>query len=113
MVRKPKESAMSSILNISVTGLNDAKARVANVASNIVNAVSTNFHPKDVVTTSQSTGDQNLGVTSSLVNRPDGESVDLASEIVDLKIAEHNYGANAIVIKIAQRLEKALLDIKT
>lgn len=104
---------MSSILNISVSGLNDAKARVANAASNIVNAVSTNFQPKDVVTFSNSTGDHNLGVSSNLVNRPEGEGVDLASEIVDIKVAEHNYGANALVIKIAQKLQKALLDIKT
>jgi flagellar basal body rod protein FlgC len=104
---------MSGILNISVSGLNDAKARVANAASNIVNAVSTNFRPKDVVTTSQSTGDHNLGVTSSLKDRPEGEGVDLASELVTSKIAQNNYGANAVVIKIAKRLEKALLDIKT
>ena len=61
---------MSSIFGIAVSGLNDAVARVANATSNIVNALSTNFHPRDVVTFSNSVGNNNLGVSTFTVPRP-------------------------------------------
>lgn len=136
---------MSIALNIAVSGLNDASARVANSASNIVNASSTGklpdgngglytgYQPTDIVTLSNSVGDNNLGVSSKAVPRnpayqpasdplsPDANAqgligvpnVDLASEIVSLKVSQLNYSANAAVIKITDKTEKALLDIKT
>ena len=72
---------MPGILDIAVSGLNNAVLRVANAASNIVNASSTSklpstpsdpytgFQPQDVVTLSSSTGGNNLGVTSALTPR--------------------------------------------
>lgn len=68
---------MSSVLNIAITGLNDAATRVANAASNIVNASSisalpknssdpyTGFTPQDVVTLSDSVSGNSLGVTTT------------------------------------------------
>lgn len=104
---------MPATTSIIITGLNDAVARAANATSNIVNAESTNFQPKDIVTISRSFDGINLGVTSTAVQRPPGEGVDLAAEIVTLKVASHIYAANATALKIEQKTEKALLDIKT
>jgi flagellar basal-body rod protein FlgC len=67
---------MSNILNIAVSGLNDAITRIANAASNIVNASSTaplpspgqaytGYVPQDVVSISQAAGGANLGVTDT------------------------------------------------
>ncbi len=71
---------MTSVFQTSVSGLNDAITRVANAASNIVNASSisalpknsadyTGYVPKDVITISNSVGDHNLGVHSVSVPR--------------------------------------------
>lgn len=136
---------MSSILSIAISGLNDAKTRIANAASNIVNASSTSslpknqgdaftgFVPQDIVTLSNSVGGNNLGVSSSLQPRDPAYSpaydpnspqanaqglvatpnVDLNAELVSSSVAKVEYGANAAIIKVANELEKALLDIKT
>ena len=72
---------MSSILSITISGLNDAVTRLANAASNIVNVSSTGklptssgaaytgFQPQDVVTISNAGGGNGLGVTSALQPR--------------------------------------------
>jgi len=72
---------MSNILSIAISGLSDATLRVANAASNIVNASSTGklpaapsdsyngFQPQDVVTLSVAGGGNGLGVTSKLTPR--------------------------------------------
>jgi flagellar basal-body rod protein FlgC len=136
---------MSSVTNIAVSGLNDATRRVANAASNIVNASSTaplpknasdpytGFVPQDVVTVSESTAGNNLGVTTTTVPRTTpyvtayepnaaqanaeglvaAPNVDIAAELVSANVSSVNYGANAAVIKIAEKTQKALLDIKT
>ena len=129
---------MSSILNIALSGLNDAVTRVANATSNIVNASSTaklpastndsysGFQPQDVVTLSNPNG----GVTSTLVPRspaytaaPDPTSpnanaqgliatpnVDLNADLIASKEAEVSYSADAKLIKISQQMDKSLLD---
>jgi flagellar basal-body rod protein FlgC len=73
---------MSSILSIAVSGLNDAIARVANAANNIVNSSSigalptatsgyTGFNPQDVVSISVAgpQGQGGLGVTDTTAPR--------------------------------------------
>ena len=136
---------MSGTLQIAVSGLNDASARIANAAANIVNASSTSslprnsgesysgFVPQDVITLSQSDGTNNLGVQSQRVARDPAYSpvydpanaqandqglvaapnVDLANEAINLLQASVSYQANAAVISIALKTDKALLDIKT
>jgi flagellar basal-body rod protein FlgC len=131
--------SMTSVLNIAISGLNAAVSRVANAASNIVNASSTatfpknassytGFTPQDVISLSDQA---NLGVTTTAVPRtpayvpvsdplsPQANSdglvaspnVDLAGEIISSNVASVNYGANAAVIKIANKMEKSLLDV--
>jgi flagellar basal-body rod protein FlgC len=143
--KKPRKTAMSGTLQIAVSGLNDASARIANAAANIVNASSTSslprnsgesysgFVPQDVITLSQSDGTNNLGVQSQRVARDPAYSpvydpanaqandqglvaapnVDLANEAINLLQASVSYQANAAVISIALKTDKALLDIKT
>jgi len=136
---------MSGTLQIAVSGLNDAKARIANATANIVNASSTSslpknpaetytgFVPQDVITLTQSDGNNNLGVQSQNVARDPAytqsydpanaqandkglvaaPNVDLANEAINLLQASVSYQANAAVISIALKTDKALLDIKT
>ncbi|MGE3623946.1 MAG: flagellar basal body rod protein FlgC [Bdellovibrionales bacterium] len=133
---------MSGILNIAISGLNDATLRVANATRNIVNASSTgklptnpgdaatSYLPRDVVTLSVDSDNNNLGVTS--VTRPRDPSyvtaydpsspdanaqglvaapnVDLNAELIAAKEGQISYAVNAKVIKIASEMEKSLLD---
>jgi|ERR1700722_2294953 len=100
---------MSGILNIAVSGLNAAAARVANAASNIVNASSTNFTPQDIVSISNAAG----GVTTQTVPQTNGAGVDVASQLVNLVAAKADYGANAAVVKVDKEINQSLLDITT
>jgi flagellar basal-body rod protein FlgC len=129
---------MPSILNIAVSGLNDAVLRVANAASNIVNSSSTaklpasadapytGFQPQDVVTLS----DPNGGVTSTLAPRNPGyvtasdpssvnanaqglvaaPNIDLNSELIASKEAQVSYSADAKLIKVSEEMDQSLLD---
>jgi len=133
---------MSETLTIAVSGMKAAVARVMNAASNLVNASSTgrlpstsgekatSYQPTDVVTLSDSAGDNNLGVHTKVVARdpaytvaPDPRSpdantqglvaapnVDIASELIDMKMAELSYKANARVIRAQTNMDKDLLD---
>ena len=130
---------MSNVFSTAVSGLNDAFTRVANAASNIVNASSTSklpssssapysgFTPQDVITLSSGNGN---GVTSVLQPRnpayvaasdptsPNANAsglvaapnVDLNAELISSKEAQVSYGADAKVIKVASEMEKSLLD---
>ena len=105
---------MSSILSIAVSGLNAAAARVANAATNIVNASSTNFTPQDIISISNSVD----GVTTETQPQPStpgdtGNGVDIASELVNTIAATNDYAASAAVVKVAQKLDNSLLDITT
>ena len=133
---------MSEALKIAVSGLNDAVLRIVNVASNVVNSLSTSrlpekpggnatgYQPQDVVTLSDSAGDNLLGVSSTVQAREpaffvasDPESpnanaaglvaapnVDIPAELLNAKLAEVAYKANAAVIRAAEKNDKELLD---
>lgn len=101
---------MAEALTIAVSGLNAAAQRVVNSASNLVNASSTGYRPTEVKEFSNSVGDHALGVRTETVPR-DEQGVDIASEMVDLKMAEISYKANAAVVRIQTRTDKDLLDM--
>jgi flagellar basal-body rod protein FlgC len=76
MILVPGDFLMASALNIALTGLNDAAARIANATTNIVNASSisplpqiadnySGYVPQDTVTLSQDAGGNSLGVTTA------------------------------------------------
>jgi flagellar hook protein FlgE len=90
---------MSSILNTAVSGLNNAATRIANAASNIVNASSTPQIVKNAGNISGSAAPQ--------------DTIDIAANLIASSIAKTDYAANAAVIKIAEKNDKALIDIKT
>ncbi len=129
---------MPSVFNVAISGLNNDAFRVANATSNIVNASSSSnlpknasnysgFVPQDVVSIANPIGGVNdttapynpayvttynpnstLANSQGLIATP---NVDLNNELVNVKVASVNYAANAKVIKIAEKNEKALLDI--
>ena len=131
---------MSGILNIAMSGLNDATLRASNAASNIANAFSTSalpttggtytgFQPQDVVSLSTAGGGTG-GVTSTLKARSPAyeaapgtgsavanahglvatPNVDLTTEMVALQTAQVSYGANATLIRSSDQMQKRLLD---
>lgn len=94
------------------------------------NEKATSYQPTDVVALSNSVGDNNLGVRTTTRTRepaysaafdpesPDANSegfiavpnVDIASEIIAMKMAEISYKANAAVIRTEEKMDKELLD---
>lgn len=134
---------MSSVFSIAVSGMNAAATRLRNAATNLVNVSSTgklptnegekatSYQPTDVVSVSNSVGNNNFGVTTSIVPRdpayhvaldpqsPDANesglvaapNVDLVSEIVDMKIAEIAYQASAKAIAVEKENEETLIDV--
>jgi len=131
---------MTSVFNISISGLNNDAFRVANATSNIVNASSlshlpqnannySGFVPQDVVSIADPIGgvsDATTPYNPSYVTTYDPNSqlangqglvaspnVDLNKELVNANVASVNYSANAAVIKIEEKTQKALIDIVT
>lgn len=134
---------MSNVFSIAISGMTAAATRVSNAVSNIVNVSSTgklpqtpdgkatSYQPTDVISLSNSVGDNNLGVRAEVVPRepsyrpaysprsPDANergliaepNVDLAAEIVDTMMAELAYKANIKVIEAEKRNEESLLDV--
>ena len=98
-----------TVLNIATQGLNANKTAVRNSAHNIANATTDNA---DLARTSFSS--QNTGVRAStdIVQAKEGEYADLANELVNLKVQEKNFSANAAVIEAADDMTEALLDIE-
>lgn len=133
---------MSNVFSIAVSGLSAAISKMSNAATNIVNASSTgkllekdgekatSFVPRDVVTLSESVGDDLLGVRTESVSRDPSyypmyepsspyaneaglvaaPNVDLTKEIVDMMMAEVAYKANAKAIAVEKKNEETLLD---
>jgi flagellar basal-body rod protein FlgC len=138
---KPMNSAFNiavSGLNDAVTRIANAASNIVNASSTgrLPDNAGQNysgFQPQDIVTLSQNANGQGLGVTSTSTPRNPGyvvtsdptsalanaqglvgaPNVDLASELVTANVAKTNYTANAAVIRIQEKTEKALLDIKT
>lgn len=133
---------MSSVFSIAVSGMNAAINRFSTAVTNIVNVSSTgrlpenstqsatSYQPMDVLSLSNSTGDNNLGVRTQEVAREPAyhpmydpssvhaneqglvaePNVDLTKEIVETKMAELAYSASARLIAAEKRNEEALLD---
>lgn len=134
---------MSNVFSIAVSGMNAAVTRFSNAVSNIVNASSTgrlpssegeqatSHMPTDVISLSNSVGDNVLGVRTEVVprepayrpayspNSPHANeqgliaepNIDIAAELVDTMMAELAYKASAKVIAAEKRNEETLLDV--
>lgn len=136
---------MSNVFSIAVSGMNAAASRLYNAANNLVNVSSTgklptsedekatSYQPTDVISVSNSVGDNNFGVSTQTVARdpsyspmyspdsPDANAdglvaapnVDVTKEIVDMKLAELSYRASAKAVIAEKKNEEALLDVLT
>ena len=92
---------MSNILSIAVGGLNNAASRIFTNAKVIVNASST------------SENDANHTSNSTLAASTEGDNPankDVTGALVALSENSAVYGANGAVVKVAKKLDKALLD---
>lgn len=117
------EQEMFPPIRIALSGLTAASTRMEVAASNIANVntgreygfndaltnLSSNqaYSPKKTYSTPNSYG----GVDVQIIDSAKGSEVSLAQEIVNFKIAEHAYKANATVIKLAADVQDELLDI--
>lgn len=133
---------MSSIFSTAVSGMNVAVKRMMNAASNIVNASSTgkipsaenekptSYRPTDIVSVSNSTGDNHFGAHAEVIERTPAyttamephsphanaegliavPNVDISSEIVDTMMARIAYEASAKVIAAERENQKTLID---
>lgn len=102
---------MSDIMGIALSGLRNASLRAQNAASNIVNASSTTADGKkysgtDVISSASKDG----GVTSTVVARPAGSEIDMASEMVSIDVAAISYKFDAKLVKTASDMQKKIID---
>lgn len=97
---------MINAISIALTGLNAASTRLNVSANNIANSLTENYTPLDTQLKSQGIG----GVTTTIIERSPPFENDLATEIVDMKMAELAYKANLNTIKVSGELFDELLN---
>lgn len=94
-----------NVLTTAISGLKANATRVHQAANNIVNERSGDYTAGRVETVSRPTG----GVDAVILGTE--EPTDVATEIVNLIIAETAYKASAKLISTAEELSDTLLDI--
>ena len=113
---------MSNAMSIAASGMQAASARLEAAASNIVNSSSSGYQPVSVAQSPAPGG----GVTASVqppaallaydpsspyanmqASQPDG---DMATQIVNMKIASHDFRASLMAYKASSQMFKTLLD---
>ena len=109
---KHLDASASNIANLDTVGSVDGKPAaytpVTAVQSSISNGgVQTNIIPKTDAFTPSYQPDSPFANQDGIVNVP---NIDLAGEAVNLQLAKVAYKANAEVIKVAQDLDKQLLN---
>ncbi len=100
---------MYDVLQIAVQGLRTAEARAAVAASNIANM---RVEIQDLDPNAPASPDPLVPVSppqSQLLSDNDG-SRDLAANLVQLRLAQHAYEANAAVVRSAEETFQHLLD---
>lgn len=125
---------MTNAIGIALSGLNSATTRLNASASNIANALTSGsledggqapYTPLETVQSSQEGGGVSAKVTPrqpaySKAYDPDSPfansegyigvpNVDMASEIVNMKLAEHSYKANIGTLKVSKEMFESLL----
>jgi len=99
-------AGLMDVFSIASSGLQAASAKLNVTANNVVNADTPGYTARRADTVELSTG----GVAVESV-QDTGQSVDLAQEMVDLSVEKHQYDANAMVVKTADRMLGRLLDV--
>lgn len=98
---------MINAISIATTGLHSASTRLNASASNIANTLTENYIPHDTISKTKSSG----GVQTTVIQRAPPFENDLATEIIDIKLAEFAYKANLETISVAGELFDEVLDI--
>lgn len=101
---------MTDAMNIGAAGLRAAEARVNVRAQNIVNWLSEDYRPIEAEQTTDASGAPRVRVSRPPELQGEYPFVDLASELVDMKMAQRAYDASAKVIRTADEMSKTLLD---
>ncbi len=99
---------MINSITIALTGLNSAAMRVNASASNIANMSNPQYTPITTKSESIDTGGVMTGYTPK---SPPFTNVNLAEEIVNMKMAEISYKASLNVIKASDNMFDELLDV--
>ena len=100
---------MTSAINSGLAGLRAAEARAAVRAQNIVNWQSEKYRPLTPVQTTTEAGAPIVHVRPIELSG-DFAFVDIAAELVDMRMAKHAYRASANVLRTAEEMSKTLLD---
>lgn len=117
---------MVSPISASLSGLQAASKRLDVSSKNIANQQSLGYEPQQVQQTSNNgvvqTKVQTVSNPTQKLYQPDNPAsdeagfidapnVDLASELVNLKVASYDYKANLKAIAVQNNVEQSLLDI--
>lgn len=107
---------MSSAMSISLSGMQAASAMLNVTANNIANLNTPGFNPSRADLVELSGGGVGVSGTSFEDNpqtAPDTQTsnVDLPTEMVNLKLSQTLYDANAMVLKTADQMTGTLLNI--
>lgn len=125
---------MVSVINTALSGLDAAQKRIQVASNNIANQSSTKTTIDGVSTNTPYTPQRvdlvtlsNAGVAASVsdidksstrlaeTNNPEGfiesPNIDVAQELIDIKVASYDYKANIKAIQIQGEIEDSLLDI--
>jgi flagellar hook protein FlgE len=96
---------MNSLTSIALAGLQGAQWRVASAGHNIANAMTPDFRRQLVAQRSVAGG----GVATTIERSPVAGDA-LAEDLVALKLGEHLFKANLLVLRTHDRLLGSLLD---
>ena len=100
---------LSSMSNISLTGLYDAQARMAAAAHNITAA---SIEGPVMINEVESYAlPDNQGVGTLMGSRESVFGVDLVSEMLNLQLAKHSFEASARALKAADEVSGTLIDM--
>lgn len=104
----PQTGAMMTVMSIGVQGMRAAETRVAARASNVVNALSRDYAPL-LPEQVEAAG----GPVTVIRRASSPQAVDLANEMVDMRVASHAYRAAAAVVRTGAAMQRTLLDALT
>ena len=106
-------AAANNIANISTSGSTDGVTKPAYTPQDVVQTstnggVRADIQPRDPATYAAPDPDASFADADGMVAVP---NIDVASEIVSMKTAEHAYKASLIVSKTAQEMDDALNEL--
>ncbi|HVP11551.1 MAG TPA: flagellar basal body protein [Phycisphaerae bacterium] len=105
---------MTSILDTALSGLNRNMRGIEIAAQNVANVNTDGYRARREESaagvTAQSEAAPSGGDAAADVDLPISD-VDLATEFVDIKLHEIGYQANGLLVKVADRMNRELLDL--